>query len=94
MPTPRGGMAVAAVGDRIFLFGGEGNVADPQGMFTDVDAYEPGADRWLRLGAMPVPRHGTGAAVVGGRIHVPTGAAVIGFGTTPHHDAFTPPAAP
>ena len=66
----------------------------PQGMFADVDGFDPGADRWLRLGAMPVPRHGTGAAVVAGRIHVPTGADVIGFGTTPHHDAFTPPATP
>jgi N-acetylneuraminic acid mutarotase len=94
MPTPRGGMAVAALGDRIFLFGGEGNPADPRGMFADVECFDPGADRWRRLGAMPVPRHGTGGAVVGGRIHVPAGAPVIGFGTTPHHDAFTPPAAP
>jgi len=94
MATPRGGMAVAVLAHRIFLFGGEGNAADLQGMFADVDVYDPAADRWRHLGAMPVPRHGTGAAVVGGRIHLPTGAPVIGYGTTPHHDAFIPPSLP
>jgi hypothetical protein len=37
---------------------------------------------------MPVPRHGIGAATIGGRIHIPGGATVAGFGVSAVHDAF------
>ena len=37
---------------------------------------------------MTTPRHGIGAATVFGRIHVPGGADVAGFGTSAVNEAF------
>ncbi|KAK4465998.1 hypothetical protein QBC42DRAFT_293830 [Cladorrhinum samala] len=37
MPTPRGGIAAAAVGDKIYTFGGEGDVTKDSGVFDQVE---------------------------------------------------------
>ena len=39
---------------------------------------------------MPTPRHGIGAANVGGRIHIPAGGPVEGFGVTDVHEVYDP----
>jgi N-acetylneuraminic acid mutarotase len=91
LPTGRSGIAAAAVGGRVYVFGGEGNRAHPQGMFDNVEAYDPGAQRWTVLAPMPNPRHGLGAAVVGSRIYLPGGATVEGLGATALNEAFDPP---
>lgn len=90
IPTPRAGIAAALVDGFIYVFGGEGNPAHPLGIFDDVEAYDPVADRWTALSPMPVPRHGIGAASLAGRIYLPGGATVQGFGASAHHDAFRP----
>ena len=68
----------------------------PDGVFEENEAYDPGADAWETLAPMPTPRHGTGAAVVGDRIHIPGGGLVEGFGVTDVHEVFElgPPAVP
>jgi hypothetical protein len=41
-----------------------------------VDAYDPAANSWSSLEALPVPRHGHAGAVVGNRLHVVGGIAM------------------
>ncbi len=94
LPRARAGLAVAAAAGRLYAFGGEGNDDDPSGVFPDVDAYDPATNRWTRRPAMPTPRHGIGAAVLAGRIHVPGGAPVEGFGVTAVHEVFDPASGP
>jgi hypothetical protein len=74
IPTPRGGVAGAVLGGRLFVFGGEGNDDDPSGVFSDIESYDPVTDEWEAHPPMQVPRHGMGAAEVGGRIYLPAGA--------------------
>lgn len=85
--TARSGIAAAAVGERIYVFGGEGNPAAPSGVFPQVESYDVAANVWRAEPLMPTPRHGIGAAVVGGAIYVPAGAAVAGFGITDTNEA-------
>lgn len=92
MPTPRGGLMASAVGGFLFAFGGEGNPSDPLGIFRETEAYDVAADRWTALDPMPVPRHGTVAAAIGGAIHVPGGGARQGLGVSAVHEVFVPSA--
>lgn len=80
MPTPRGGVAAAVHAGRLFVFGGEGSDDDPNGVFPDVEAYDPVADAWEIFPPMDAPRHGFGAAVVDGRIYLMGGATRQGGG--------------
>jgi len=78
----RGGLAGAVLQNRLLVFGGEGNpAAMSNGVFPDIDAYDPVTDTWTRIGSMDVPRHGYGAAVVGERVYLMGGA--IKQGGTP-----------
>jgi N-acetylneuraminic acid mutarotase len=94
LPRARGGLAVAAASGRLYALGGEGNDEVPSGVFPDVDAYDPAANRWTRRPPMPTPRHGIGAAVLGGLVHVPGGGPVEGFGVSPVHEVFDPASGP
>jgi N-acetylneuraminic acid mutarotase len=92
MPTARGGVAGAALGGKIYVIGGEGNPeSGSNGVFDDNEAYDPATDTWQVLAPIPVPRHGTGAAALDGRIIVPGGATLQGFGPVDTVEAFTPP---
>jgi N-acetylneuraminic acid mutarotase len=88
MPTGRSGVAGAALSGCFYVFGGEGNEQDPNGIFPQVEAYDPATDRWTELPPMPVGRHGIYAAVLGNAIHLAGGATHEGFGVTGIHDAF------
>ncbi|MCA9539238.1 MAG: kelch repeat-containing protein [Myxococcales bacterium] len=90
MPTSRGGIAAVAYDGWMYVIGGEGNGASPVGVFDQVEAYDPIADRWQRLPPMRTPRHGTGAAALGGFIHVPGGADVQAFGAVDTHERLVP----
>jgi len=93
MPTGRSGVAAAPLGGCLYVFGGEGNRMRLDGVFPQVERYDPASNTWETLLPMPHPRHGIGAAVVGGRIHVPGGGPVQGFGVTEVHDALRPTSA-
>ncbi len=88
--TARGGIGAEVVAGRIYVFGGEGNPASPMGVFSQVERYDPAQNHWALVSTMPVPRHGIGAAAIGGRIYLPGGGFQQGFGATAHHDAFDP----
>ncbi|MCB9733968.1 MAG: kelch repeat-containing protein [Deltaproteobacteria bacterium] len=90
MPTPRGGTAAAVVGGRVVVLGGEGDPTNATGVFADVEVYDPATDTWSRLAPMPTPRHGTGAAALGGVVYVPGGADHESFGWVDTFEALTP----
>jgi N-acetylneuraminic acid mutarotase len=93
MPTGRSGIAGGVVAGCLYVFGGEGNPADPNGVFHEVEVYEPATDAWTRLPPMQTARHGIYAAVFGNAIYLPGGAIQQGFGATAVNDAyvFDPP---
>lgn len=88
MPTGRSGIAAAAVQDCLYVFGGEGNTADPNGIFHQVEAYDPAADAWLSLPPMQTGRHGIYAALLGNAIYLPGGATRQGLGVTGTNEAY------
>ena len=92
MPSERSGLAAAAAGRFVLAFGGEGNEASSDGTFPDVDAYDTLEGVWQSLSPLPTPRHGIGAANLGGRIHVPGGGPVEGFSTSDVHEVYDPAA--
>ncbi|EEU43530.1 uncharacterized protein NECHADRAFT_45187 [Fusarium vanettenii 77-13-4] len=69
MPTARGGISGAAVGAKLYTFGGETNQHAATGVFDNVEVF----DKWEELTPMQVPRHGTSAATVGNKIYIPGG---------------------
>jgi N-acetylneuraminic acid mutarotase len=74
MPTVRGGVNGIAANGCLHVFGGEGNAADPKGLFHQHEVYNPVTDSWTSLEPMPVPVHGvTGAVFIDGWIHLPGG---------------------
>ena len=88
MPTGRSGIAGGVVGGCLYVFGGEGNPNTGNGIFSEVEAYEPATDSWTRLPPMQTGRHGIYAAVIGNVIFLPGGATLQGFGATAIHDAY------
>ena len=88
MPTGRSGIAAEVLRGRLFVFGGEGNSRLPSGTFAEVESWDPLTDRWMPETPMARPRHGIGAATVDGKIYVPAGAVLQGFGPTNHHDVY------
>jgi N-acetylneuraminic acid mutarotase len=86
--TPRGGVAGAVLGQRLFVFGGEGNSASESGVFPEIEAYDPITDSWSALPPMQVPRHGFGAAALGDRIYLVGGATAQGFGAADDNSVF------
>lgn len=88
MPTARSGIAAAAIDGKLVVIGGEVNTSNPPNqVFVEVELYDPETDRWVSLEPMPLPRHGTGAASIDGRVHIPGGAYRAGFGASDRHDA-------
>jgi N-acetylneuraminic acid mutarotase len=90
MPTSRGGSAIAAVGRALYVLGGEGNSAVASGVFDQVERYDRDTNLWTTLRPMTPGRHGTGAAVIEGRIYVPGGADVQAFGAIATVAVFNP----
>lgn len=93
MPTPRGGLAAAAVGRRIYTFGGEGNPANgSMGVFPESEVYDVERDCWERLEPMELPRHGLWAvALADGGVYLPGGGIRQGGAAVRKFDVFWPP---
>ncbi len=71
----RAGVTAVAANGCLYVIGGEGNDADPRGMFDQNEVYDPAANAWRSLPRMPLATHGlTGAAFIDGWIYVPGGA--------------------
>jgi len=65
LPVPRSGMGVASSGDAIIVTGGEGI----EGLYVDVNRYDPVTDAWDALPSLPGGRHGTASAYVDGSLY-------------------------
>ncbi|KAH7140950.1 hypothetical protein EDB81DRAFT_654609 [Dactylonectria macrodidyma] len=90
MPTARGGISVAAVGSKIYAFGGEGNPDPTAGnTYNETEVYDVIRDRWEQLEPMPIPRHGFAAVTVGKTIYTPAGG-IRDFDVTDRLQAFHP----
>ncbi len=83
MPTGRSGVGVVAVGECLYVFGGEGNR-----IFPEVEVYHPATDTWQRLQDMPTPRHGIFASVIGNAVYLAGGATQPGFAATDANEVF------
>jgi len=73
MPVPRGGISGAVIGTQIVTFGGEGNPNSASGVFNQTESFDVATQQWAELTPMAVPRHGTSAVAVGGKIYIPGG---------------------
>jgi Kelch motif len=73
LPTPRGGLGVAAVGDCIYAIGGEVTGAPAPGVTGVTESYDTASDEWRELPPLETPRHGIEAAVSGQTILVAGG---------------------
>jgi N-acetylneuraminic acid mutarotase len=67
MPSARQEVAVAVLGDQIFVIGGFGDGAAPT---PTVESYDVSTDTWQPRAPLPEPVHHAAAAVVGGRLYV------------------------
>jgi N-acetylneuraminic acid mutarotase len=75
MPTPRSGHGWATYNNRIYVVGGEGRDYHVEGVFRDVEAFDPATNEWDKLPPLPTARHGVNVAahdnklfVVGGHL--------------------------
>ncbi|MGJ3233349.1 MAG: Kelch repeat-containing protein [Oceanicaulis sp.] len=92
-PRGAGGLAAAALGDALYVFGGEWFDNSGGGVYRQVWAYDAAEDRWREAGAMPTPRHGLGAVVRDEAIWTIAGAAQAGGNeTSAAVEVFTPSA--
>ena len=73
MPQAQGGLAAAALGGKLYAFGGE-YFTDGGGVYAEAWAYDPARDTWEAIAPMPHPRHGLGAVTLDGAIYVIGGA--------------------
>jgi len=69
LAVPRARMAVAAIGDLVYVIGGD----TVTGVTAAVDLYDSRAGDWTSLAAKPTAAANIGAAVIGGKIYVPGG---------------------
>jgi N-acetylneuraminic acid mutarotase len=88
VPTGRSGVAAIELDGLIYLFGGE--TFSPPTTFNNVERYDPRANSWVELPPMPTARHGLGAGVIGGSIHVVSGGPQAGLSFSDVHEVLIP----
>lgn len=88
---PEKGLCDSHLGTQIYTFGGEGNPDKTYGgVFKEVEMYDTATDTWRSLAPMKLPRHGSAAAVVAGKIYIPGGGTAMGNPATAAFDVYTP----
>ncbi len=79
MPIASGGLAAAALDDKIYVFGGEQWTSE-QKVFADSWVYDISSNSWSRLPDLPTARHGLAATAVDDTIYVIGGGKLVGGG--------------
>ena len=80
LPTPRGGLGAAIVGNRLVTLGGE----SPTGVYGTVEVLDLTTNTWTTLPAMKTPRHGMAVLAIGNTVY-----AIAGAGAPGHTDSLT-----
>jgi N-acetylneuraminic acid mutarotase len=88
LPTPRSAGAAFMLDGRIVYAGGECKDAQARTTFTEVEVYDPKADRWTSLPQLQPGRHAAAAATVGDRAYLFGGNTGCG-GTGPSGDVLS-----
>ncbi|MEN0076324.1 MAG: galactose oxidase, partial [Paracraurococcus sp.] len=70
LPRPRGAAAAVALGGRIHLIGGASEPTLERASVGWHEVYDPKADRWTRLKALPGARDHVGCVAHDGGIHI------------------------
>jgi N-acetylneuraminic acid mutarotase len=73
MPTARSGTAYGVYEGKIYVAGGEYLDNQIVGVYRDLQAYDPVADKWTILPDLPTPRHGLVGGVTGDQFYVVSG---------------------
>jgi hypothetical protein len=73
LPTLRSGHGVVAIGECIYVVGGESESAGPNGVTGSTESYDTGSGTWSELAPLWIPRHGIQAAAIGKEIYVAGG---------------------
>ena len=74
MPTPRLGLAAAAIDGKLYAAGGNAGIS----FFNTLEVYDPVANTWTTLAPMPRTRSGLAAAAIGGQLYA-AGGSIDGF---------------
>lgn len=81
MPTGRAGMGVAALGSKLYTFGGEGNRdTASRGVFNNTEVFDTETKKWVEEVPMRKPRHGVPATTIGASIYLVGGGTKQGMG--------------
>ena len=56
--------------NRIYVVGGEGRDYHVEGVFRDIEAFDPATNEWDKLPPMPTARHGVNVAAFNGKLFV------------------------
>jgi DNA-binding CsgD family transcriptional regulator len=67
--TPRAAFAIASVGERIYVIGGENET----GVMGSMERYDARSETWTELSQKPTPVADTHAVVIGGKLYIPGG---------------------
>jgi N-acetylneuraminic acid mutarotase len=70
LPMPRGGLAVAAYGGKVYCFGGATLVDGHAVAQNDVFVFDPASNSWENCSLMPEPASGIDANVVDSKIYI------------------------
>jgi hypothetical protein len=81
LPQAQAGLAAAAIGTQICVFGGEGS-QEPNNVFHTIWCFTPKTGHWQATGQMQPARHGHGAVAVGNAVYLMGGATVAGLNKT------------
>jgi hypothetical protein len=83
LPTARSNGAAVYDHGSIMYLGGECKKPNPKGggdTFSENEAYDPNANRWVTLAPLPAGRQGFGAAATGPYVYFPSGSLGCGGG--------------
>jgi hypothetical protein len=88
LPTPRGGLGVAAVGECIYTVGGEAESGGVEHVTGVTESYDTATGTWHALSPLWTPRHGIQAATIGKTIYVAGGGTKpFDYSPTDEHEA-------
>jgi N-acetylneuraminic acid mutarotase len=80
MPTARSGEGWTTYQGKIYVVGGEHKDYHIEGPLRDVEVFDPAANDWYRLPALPTARHGVNVAAYNGKLFVIGGHLVFAGG--------------